>query len=141
MRKQLATSILVALLCGCLCYGGQTGNKKSSGTDPSIGNWAGTWTGDGSGKFDMTIAKGEDDQLTGKINVMPDDGDGYTTAFRSISGEAGKKTIKYDAPGDDQFEVVLEANFEGSSAKGAWAIRQKGQDAQLQGGTWTATKK
>ncbi len=50
-------------------------------------------------------------------------------------------TAKYDFPPDENIAVVLEATFEGKSAKGTWAAREKANGADLATGTWTVTRK
>jgi hypothetical protein len=52
-------------------------------------------------------------------------------------------SARYDFPLDPASgsEVVLAATFTGSTAKGTWSLRPKGQTTEAAGGTWTVTKK
>jgi hypothetical protein len=50
-------------------------------------------------------------------------------------------TASYDLPSDENIGVVLEAKFEGTTATGTWAAREKANGGEVATGTWTATKK
>ena len=50
-------------------------------------------------------------------------------------------TARYHFPLDPSAEVFVTATFEDKSAKGTWAMRAKGQEGDIAGGTFTVTKK
>jgi len=141
MRKRLSISLLLAALCAAyICPAGRSAGAQSSGDDRFVGTWAGTYDGAGSGKIEMTITKGDGGKLAGKVAATTDGGD-YTAQFKSLSFDANKMAAKYDFPLDEQAEIVLTATFEATTLKGTWSLRPKGQDSEVAGGSWTATKK
>jgi uncharacterized protein YcfJ len=109
-------------------------------SDALVGKWAGTFTGDGTGKYTMTIAAGSGGALGGSIEVAPDGGDGYTATFKSVSVEGATAKIAYDAPDGAPVEVRMEATVEGTALKGAWKAIDTNSKDVLSSGTFTGSK-
>jgi hypothetical protein len=130
------SALLVLVFCG-LCSGAAGGVQTSA--DQYLGTWGGTWDGAGSGEFELTLEK-KDAAVAGKVAVTTEAGP-YTADLKSVAFDAAKMNAKYDFPLDAGAEVILAATFDGSSAKGTWSLRPKGQDTEIAGGTWTVTKK
>lgn len=133
-------------LCGLVlafCWvsaGARSAAGQSSNAAQYAGTWSGTWDGSGSGDFELTLDKGKDSAVTGRVAVTTDGGN-YTADLKSVSFDGKKMSAKYGFPLDGSSEVIVGATFEGGSAKGTWSLRAKGQDAEIAGGTWTVTKK
>ena len=104
-----------------------------------VGTWTGTWDGAGTGGFELTLEKGKDGGLTGRVSVTGEPT--YKATLRTVSFTGSKMSAAYDFPPDDQIEVVLSATFEGDTAKGTWVARGKGGGADLANGTWTVARK
>ena len=104
-----------------------------------LGVWSGTWDGAGSGGFELTIEKGADSAVKGRVSVTGEPT--YKAAFKTLSFDGKKMSAKYDFPPDESAEVVLTASFEGNKASGTWSIHAKGNDNAAATGTWTVTKK
>jgi hypothetical protein len=106
-----------------------------------IGVWSGTWEGGGgSGGFEVTLEKGKDEALTGKVAVTGDPA--YKAAFKALSFEGKTMKAKYDfPPSETEAEVALLATFDGTTAKGTWSLRAKANDAEVASGTWSVTRK
>ena len=91
----------------------------AAANDPIVGNWAGTYDGDGTGKFTMSISRDAAKQLGGTLQAMPDEGGGFTVTFKSIVVDGSKVTMAYDSPGDGGV-VTLDATLDGTTLKGTW---------------------
>ena len=111
-----------------------------SAQDPSayVGTWSGSWDGAGSGGFELTLEKGKDGALAGRVSVTGEPT--YKATIKTLSFDGPKMTATYDFPPDDSVEVVLVATFEGNKATGTWSARQKNGGGELVSGTWTVTK-
>ncbi len=110
-----------------------------SAAEQFVGVWSGTWDGAGSGGFELTIEKGADGAVKGRVSVTGEPT--YKAAFKTVSFDGKKMSAKYDFPPDEGAEVVLAASFEGNKASGTWSIHAKGNDNEAAAGTWTVTKK
>jgi hypothetical protein len=133
-------SLLLAVCCGTLLPRAAAVAEADASDERFVGVWAGTWDGAGSGKIEVTVAKDGSGKLTGKVAATTEGGD-YTAELKTLAFAGNKLTAKYDFPLDDQAEVLLEAAIEGATLKGTWSLRPKGQDTEVAGGPWTATKK
>jgi hypothetical protein len=109
--------------------------------DQYVGTWKGTWEGGGgSGRFDMTLARGGDGKLAVTVSVGTDMGD-YNAAFSTATLAAGKLAGAYDYPPDPQGEVIIAGSFEPKNATGTWTLGPKGQPGgQSIAGTWKVAK-
>jgi hypothetical protein len=114
--------------------------RQSSNAGQYAGTWAGTWDGAGAGAFELTLDKGTDGGLTGRVAVTTDGGN-YTADLKGVVVDGKKITASYDFPLDPSSEVAMTGAFEDGAAKGTWSLHAKGQDAEVAGGTWTVTKK
>ena len=117
----------------------QRGGDGASQGDVS-GVWTGTWEdgGAGSGGFELTLEKGKDGALVGRVSVTGEPT--YKATLKTLSIEGKALNATYDFPPDESLEVVLAATIDGGTAKGTWTARQKGGGA-LASGTWTVAKK
>ena len=139
MRRRICMSV-AALLIGAVCASAAQRGADASPADVS-GVWTGTWEdggGSGSGGFELTLEKGKDGALGGRVSVTGEPTYKATLKTLLIEGKALKAT--YDFPPDDSLEVVLAATIDGGTAKGTWSARQKG-GGELASGTWTVTRK
>jgi hypothetical protein len=137
MHKKLLGSMVITFLAfSILAAAGQ----KDSAKNKLVGKWAGTWTGESSGKFEMTISKDAAGKLSATITATPDQGEPNTMVSTSMEQTAEKIKIKCDGQGSE-VEVVLEGAFEGQSLKGSYSVRNKGQGDQVESGSWSASKK
>jgi hypothetical protein len=118
-----------------------TSAQQSSAGEQFLGTWAGTWElpGAGSGGFELTLEKGKEGAVTGKVAVTGDPA--YTATIKTLTFDGPKMTALYDFPPDERAEVQLVAAFDGSAANGTWVLREKGGGAEVANGTWTVKKK
>jgi hypothetical protein len=109
--------------------------------DQYLGTWKGTWEGGGgTGRFDMTVARGNDGKLAASVSVGTDMGD-YNANFSTVSLVAGKLAGAYDYPPDPQGEVTIAGSFDPKNATGTWSLGAKGQPGgQSIAGTWKVAK-
>lgn len=141
MHKRLQISLLaILLIAGVALLTTQEAVARPDASDAFVGSWEGTWTGGSSGKFGMTIAKGAGGKLSGSISPTPDQGEGYTVAFKSVEVVSGKLTVKFEDPGGEA-DITLTGSVDGKSAKGTYSVRQKGDGSEVDSGSWTLTKK
>ena len=113
---------------------------QASGGEQYAGMWTGTYDGTGTGTFEMTLDKGKDGAMTGRVTVNGD-GTNYSADLRSIAFEGAKMTAKYDFPLDPSAEIVMTATFESASAKGTWVLKPKTQPDELASGGIAVTRK
>ena len=127
-RVILCLSILIVTV---VCFSAQ---------EPSsfVGTWTGSWDGAGTGGFELTLEKGKEGALTGRVSVTGEPT--YKATLRTVSFDGAKMTATYDFPPDESLEVLLVATFEGNKAKGTWTARGKNNGSELVSGTWTVTK-
>jgi hypothetical protein len=139
----LAALIMMTLMMMMAGLALSVGRSTAAAGDDNaafVGTWQGTWSGDSSGKFEMTITKSPTGKLSGSLSTHPDGGDGYTVEFKSIEIASGKLSVKFEDPGGEQ-EISLTGSADGKSAKGTYTVRQKGDGAQIDSGSWTAARK
>src|SRR5262245_14637219 len=139
MRK-LSLSVLIAFVFSVVASRVVVLSAQTASSDQYAGKWSGTWEGPGTGQFDLTLAKGKDGTPTGKVDVTSDGGN-YSADLTSVKFDGNKIVAKYDFPLDPSAEVIVSGTFDDHEAKGTWAIKTKGQDAEVAAGTWTVTKK
>jgi hypothetical protein len=109
--------------------------------DQYVGTWKGSWEGGGgSGRFDMTFARGSDGELTATVAVGTDMGD-YNAKFSKLAFASEKFTGAYDYPPDVQGEVIIAGSFDAKNAAGTWTLGAKGQaGGAMAAGTWKVSK-
>jgi hypothetical protein len=120
---------------------GSAGQRDAGGKADAaqfLGTWTGTWEGAGSGGFELTLEKGKDDAISGKVSVTGEAT--YKAAFKTLSFDGRKMSATYDFPPDDQAEIVLAATFDGQTATGTWSAREKANGNGIMNGTWTVTR-
>jgi hypothetical protein len=118
----------------------QRGGDTPSSGDQFIGTWSGRWEGNGSGGgFDLTIEKGTDNALAGRVSVTGEPT--YKATLKKLSFDGNKMTGAYDFTPDEAGEVILSATFEGNTVKGTWSLRSKADGTEVATGTWNVTKK
>src|ERR1043165_1957392 len=130
---------LLSMMLFALAIGSGVALRAAQAAPGYTGTWAGTWEGPGTGQFALTLDR-KDGAPTGKVAVTTDNGN-YDADLKSIAFDGNKITAKYDFPLDTSAEVHVTATFEDRTAKGTWALKAKGQDADLAAGTFTTTKK
>jgi hypothetical protein len=141
MYHRWVLSLVVFVLCAIRYAPAQIDASQSSNVEQYAGTWSGTWDGAGTGDFVLKL-DGTAGAVSGKVEVGTDGGN-YTADLKSLAFDGSKMSARYDFPLDpgSGSEVVLAATFAGSTAKGTWSLRPKGQNAESAGGTWTVTRK
>lgn len=137
----VSASLILFLFIGAATYSlvAQDSAKKLSPSERFGGTWSGSFDGDISGKFEMSIMPaGANSKHTGKVIVTPDEGDSYTASFKSLTLEGDKLVGKYDDPSGNG-EVMLEGTSDGKAASGTWTYSR--QDNQAAKGMWKLTRK
>jgi hypothetical protein len=124
---------------GAMCSAAQRGPEGSSSGEQFLGTWTGTWDGAGSGGFELTLEKGKDGAVGGRVSVTGEPM--YKAAFKALSFDGRKMTAKYDFPPDEGGEVVLDGSFEANTATGTWLLREKANGNEVARGGWTVTRK
>jgi hypothetical protein len=114
-------------------------DAKSSG-EQYVGTWSGRWDSSSSGGgFELTIEKGQDNALAGRVSVTGEPT--YKATLKKLSFDGTKMTGAYDFTPDERAEVLLSATFEGNTAKGTWSLRSKADGTEAASGTWNVTRK
>ena len=114
--RHLMLVVAVALISAVTLPSAQA---PAASTDPIVGSWAGTYDGDGTGKFTMSISRDAANQLGGTLEATPDGGGVFKVTFKSIVVDGSKVTLAYDSPGDGGV-VTLDATLDGTTLKGTW---------------------
>jgi hypothetical protein len=131
---------MLLVLVVSVCSAGARAAQAPAGDGPFIGTWSGRWDGSGSGGgFDLTIEKGQDNVLVGRVSVTGEPT--YKATLKKLSFDGNKMTGAYDFTPDEAGEVILAATFEANTAKGTWSLRSKADGTEAASGTWTVTKK
>ena len=133
--RHVMSVVLVLISAVALPLAQGTGASK----DPVVGSWAGTYDGEGTGKFTMAIARDASKTLGGTLQVMPDEGGGYTAAFTSIVVTGNAVVLTYTSP-DDGGQVQLDGTLEGTTLKGSWKAFEPGSTSVVAGGGFTSSK-
>ena len=138
MRKRCCVWLWLFIF-GAMCSAAQRGPERASPGAEFLGTWTGTWEGGGGGGFELTLEKGKDGAVTGRVSVTGEPT--YKATFTALSFDGKKMTAKYDFPPDAGGEVVLGAAFDGNTAKGTWSLREKANGNEVATGGWTVTRK
>jgi hypothetical protein len=131
--------VLWLFMFGAMGSTAQRGAEGSSTGEQFLGTWTGTWDGSGSGGFELTLEKGKDGAVSGRVSVTGEPT--YKAAFKALSFDGKKMSAKYDFPPADGGEVLLSASFEGNTATGTWSLREKANGTEAARGGWTVTRK
>jgi len=128
------------VIFGAVCSAAQRGAEGSSSGEQFVGTWTGTWdAGDSGGGFELTVEKGKDGVVGGRVSVTGEPT--YKATLKALSFEGKKMSAKYDFPPDEGGEVLLEASFDGNAAKGTWSLREKANGNEVATGGWSVTRK
>lgn len=139
MRKALSVWICLLLLSAA-GIARQRGADGTAPGEPLVGTWTGTWEGAiGAGGFELTLEKAKDGSIGGGVSVTGEPT--YKATLSTVSFDGPKMTAKYDFPPDENIAVVLEAKFDGNTATGTWAAREKANGGEVASGTWTVSRK
>ncbi|MPZ19420.1 MAG: hypothetical protein GEV06_16110 [Luteitalea sp.] len=132
MRKTLSL-----LLVGFVCSLGLLSAQDAG--DRIVGKWVGTWEGEGTGKYTMSIEHDAENGLGGTVDTTPDSGEaGYTATFTSVVVDGEKVTMEYDTP--DGAEVQIEGTLEGAALEGTWKAFNPGTTTLAASGTFKGAK-
>jgi hypothetical protein len=138
VRKNMCVWLWLVLLA-VACAAVPRAQDKGAPGEQFVGTWTGTWDGAGTGGFTLTLQKGKDGAVAGRVAVTGEPT--YETAIGTLSFDGAKMTAKYDFPEDATIEVVLTATFVDNKATGAWSARQKAGGTEVAAGGWTVTRK
>jgi hypothetical protein len=139
VRHRCCVWVWVVIL-GAVCSGAQRGAEGSSSGEQFVGTWTGTWDAGGSGGgFELTVEKGKDGVIGGRVSVTGEPT--YKATLKALSFEGKKMSAKYDFPPDEGGEVLLEASFDGDAAKGTWSLREKANGNEVAAGGWSVARK
>jgi hypothetical protein len=136
VRKTLMIWVCVVIL------GAAAAASQGAADEGRAGTWSGTWQaeGGGSGGFELTLEKGKEGPLTGRVEVTGEPA--YKATLKTLTIEGNKLTASYDFPAADGAEVLLAATFDGNACKGTWVLREKGNAANVAAqGTLSVTKR
>ncbi len=128
------------VIFGAVCSAAQRGAEGSSSGEQFVGTWTGTWDAGGTGGgFELTVEKGKDGVVGGRVSVTGEPT--YKATLKALSFEGKKMSAKYDFPPDEGGEVLLEASFDGNGAKGTWSLREKANGNEVAAGGWSVARK
>jgi hypothetical protein len=135
MRKALTFWLCIVIL------GGAAGASRQATSDEArAGTWSGTWEGEGAtGGFELTLEKGKEGPLTGRVSVTGEPT--YKATLKTLTIEGNKLTASYDFTPAPEAEVVLAATFDGNACKGTWVLREKATSTTAAQGTWSVARK
>jgi hypothetical protein len=134
MRKTLTLWICIVILAVAAAA------QQAASDEARAGTWTGTWDGEGAtGGFELTLEKGKDGPLTGRVSVTGEPT--YKATLKTLTIEGNKLGATYDFPPADGAEVVLAATFDGNACKGTWVLREKASGNAAAQGTWSVAKK
>jgi hypothetical protein len=134
--RRLLPLILLALVVAVASPLAQGG---AAAENHAIGVWSGTYAGDGSGKYTMTIARDAAKKLGGSLTNTNENGESFTSTFKTVTVDGPKLVITYDAPGGEGGEVQVEATLDKESLTGSWKVVDTAKNV-VQSGTFTGTK-
>jgi len=137
--KRTWTMLALLVVLAVSAYDFPGGTAHAAEHRQFIGNWIGTWEGEGSGKFELSFAAAVGDALEGRITVGTSVGD-YTTTFATLSFTGSKMTGRYAYPLDTHGEIVIDGDFDAAKASGTWKLVEKGGDDAAFEGTWHVIK-
>jgi hypothetical protein len=134
--RRLLPLILLALVVSFVRPHAQT---ATAADDRVIGTWSGSYAGDGSGTYTMTIARDAAKKLGGSLTNKNEGGESFTATFSTVVVDGPKLSIAYPTPGGEAGEVQLEATIDKTALTGAWKVVDGAKNV-VQTGTFTGTK-
>ena len=135
MRHILLVVAVALISAASLPLAQGTGTSK----DPLAGSWSGTFEGDSSGTFTMSIGRDESKNLGGTIEVVPEIGEGYSAQFRTVDIDGNIVTLTYDLTGEGA-KVQLDGTLDGKTLKGAWKVTDTATNSVTSSGNFTSSK-
>ena len=126
------------IIFGAICSAAQRGTRGrhlNSFWEPGIS----IRDGAGTGGFELTLEKGKDNTVNGRVSVTGEPT--YRATFKALSFDGKKMSATYDFPPDAGGEVVLAASFDGNTATGTWSLREKASGNEVAKGGWNVTRK
>ena len=118
--------------------GAWQGDAKPKSAQQFIGTWIGSWEGSGSGRVELTLEKGKDAPVSGRVSVTGETD--YKAPLTGVAFEGPKMTAVFDFPPDPSVEVAVAATFAGKKADGTWRARNKTNGEEVASGTWSVTR-
>jgi len=106
---------LCLFIFGVMCSAAQRGSDESSPGEKFLGAWTGTWEGSGSGGFELTLEKGKEGAMAGRVSVTGEPT--YKATFKTLSFDGNKMSAKYDFPPDKASATEI--------ARGTWTVSTK----------------
>jgi hypothetical protein len=102
--RRLLPLILLALVVSVAAALAQPAAEKNV-----IGKWSGTYTGDGNGKYTMTMERDATKKLGGTLASTNAEGESSSSTFKTVTVDGAKLSITYDTPGGEGGEFRLDA--------------------------------
>ena len=122
MRRRLFVPIVIVMLTAALSAQGDA--ARPAVPEDVLATWSGTWDGGGSGGgFELTLERGKDGAIGGKVSVTGEPA--YEATLKAVSFDGRKMTASYDFTPEPAAEVALTATFESENATGTWSLREK----------------
>jgi hypothetical protein len=132
--------VMVVVAVGLICAGAvPLAQETGASQDPLIGSWSGTFEGDSSGTFTMSIGRDESKNLGGTLEVLPEVGEGYSAKFRTVDVDGNAVTLTYDTPGEGA-KVQLDGTLDGKTLKGAWKVTDTATNSVASSGSFTSSR-
>jgi hypothetical protein len=138
----ISQAFVVLLLAATVASGPVPQNppEGKASADQYVGTWSGQWDSSGSGGgFELTIEKGQDGALAGRVSVTGEPT--YKATLKKLAFDGNKMTGAYDFTPNTEAEVLLTATFEGNTAKGTWSLRAKADGTEVATGGWNVARK
>ncbi|GAB4032483.1 hypothetical protein [Spirosoma jeollabukense] len=132
MTIKVLLSAIILLVVTFQTTRAQTSSSKSDTT--VAGKWAGTYSGDASGKFELTLNQAGNKKLTGQVTMIADNGNQQTTDLKTITWQNGQLSATYVDPAEND-EVSFTGSYTNSTLKGTWK-----SDGGQATGTWQLTR-
>lgn len=131
--KALFSAILL-LFATLQAANAQTSSAKTDTVTTIAGKWAGTYSGDSSGKFELVVNQDNSQKLTGQVIMLTDDGNRHPIDLKTIEWKNGQLNATYTDPSDGD-EVSFTGLPTNSTLKGTW--KSNGGQAT---GTWEVSR-
>ncbi|CAN5200144.1 hypothetical protein BH09BAC4_BH09BAC4_17260 [soil metagenome] len=133
MSIKILLSAVILLIVTFQTTQAQTSSKSDTLTTIA-GKWAGTYSGDASGKFELVLNQDNSKKLTGQITMIADNGNQQTTNLKTISWQNGQLSATYKDPAEDD-DVSFTGSYTNAMLKGTWK-----SDGGQATGTWQLTR-